>query len=406
VAIERVLRAAALTLVAAALWRTLAPREAGRTVHVAFRGAPAPFVRDSLRAQMHSGTPVRWSAEGLDPLAVSVERQREPGSPVRIAVVAPGATELRDALGVLDTVHGAGVLAGVEPSGAVTAVHGRVRAIVNVGAPAELRPVLVVGRATWEAKFAVAALEEQGWSVHARLSVAPAAVVTQGGVLALDTANYAAVVALDTTLGALGSRLERYVRSGGGLVLVADAANAGAVRVLAPARAGMRRSAVSRDPSVAAPLDALPLFALESLRGDAVPIATRGALTAAAARREGDGRVLQLGYGESWRWRMQGGDGAVAAHREWWSRVVGSVAFAPGDAVRAARETGALVPGAAPSASAAEGAPLARLIGALGPPVAAAEDSIPARRLPPWLLPTLLAILLGEWASRRFRGAR
>jgi hypothetical protein len=390
------MRGVALALVATALWRSLARGEAGRALQVAFREAPTPEVRDALRARLHSGTPIRWSAEPLDPLAVSAERQREPGAPVRIAVAASGATELRDGLGVLDTVRGAGVLAGVEPSGEVSAIHGRVRATASVGGPPELRPVLVVGRASWEAKFVVAALEEHGWSVHARFFVAPGADVRQGRSLALDTANYSAVVALDTVLGTLGPRLVRYVREGGGLVLAAGAANAGAVRALAPARAGARRAAVSRDPAVGSPVDALPLFALESLRGDAVLLATRGALTAAAARTEGDGRVLQLGYDESWRWRMQGGDGAVAAHREWWSRAVGSVAFAPGGAVALAHERTA----------SAEGAPVARLVDALGPPAAAAPDSVPARRLPAWLLPTLLMILLGEWASRRLRGAR
>jgi hypothetical protein len=385
----------ALALVAVALWRSLAPRVDRRSAHVAFRAPPAPLARDSLRALMRSGTRLTWSAEGLQPLAVSAERQREPGAPVRITVAAAGVTELRDALGVLDTVRGAGVLAGVEPSGVLTAANARVRATATVGPPSPLRPVLVIGRASWEAKFVVAALEEQGWTVQARLSVAPGAEVTQGRALALDTANYAAVVALDTMLGAAGPRLSQYVRAGGGLVLAAGAANAGAVRALAPGRAGPRRVAASRDPAVGAPLDALPLFALESLRGDAVPLALRGAFIAAAARREGEGRVLQFGYDESWRWRMQGGEGAVAAHREWWSRAVGSVAFAPDAAAEAS-----------PAASAAEGAPIARVVDALGPPVAASPDSVPARRLPAWLLPMLVAILLVEWASRRFRGAR
>ena len=403
--LERVLRGAALGLALFALWRSMARRDARSMLHVAFREAPLAQARDSLRALRQSGTTVTWSAGALEPLAVSAERQREPGAPVRIAVVASGPAELRDALGLLDTVRGAGVLLGVEPSGPVTASRGGVRGTVTVGAPPLLRPVLVVGRASWEAKFVVAALEEQGWSVHARFFVAPGADVTQGRSLAIDTANYSAVIVLDSSLGGASRRpgsLTRYVRTGGGLVLAAGAANAASVRGLAPGRSAARRAAATRDPAVGTPLDALPLFAIESMRNDAVRLATRGALVAMAARREGQGRVLQLGFDETWRWRMQGGDGALAAHRAWWSHAVGSVAFAPNDSLASrAAPTGALTP-----RSAAEGAPVARMIDALGAPTAEALSSVPSPRLPAWLLPALLATLFGEWASRRLRGAK
>lgn len=110
-----------------------------------------------------------------------------------------------------------------------------------------------------------------------------------------------------------------------------------------------------------------------------------------AARRVGAGRVVQLAYEDTWRWRLQGGDGAVAAHRAWWTRAV-AAAVAP--------------PLSAPfTAPGAEGAPMARLVDALGPPSDRPAPAAP-RGLPPWLLPAICMILLVEWGSRRLRGAR
>jgi hypothetical protein len=140
------------------------------------------------------------------------------------------------------------------------------------------------------------------------------------------------------------------------------------------------------------PVTAMAVYPLESPRSDIVRLTTRGALLTSAARREGAGRVLQVGFDETWRWRMQGGTDAVAAHRAWWSRMVGSVAATP------------LVVDAA--ASSAEGAPLARLIGALGPATTVEPLASAPRRLPAWLLPLLLICLLAEWGSRRWRGAQ
>jgi hypothetical protein len=216
--------------------------------------------------------------------------------------------------------------------------------------------------------------------------------VTQGAAGAIDTSRYSAVVALDTTLGSVGPSIARFVRDGGGLVLLAGAANAPALRAIAPAHAGERRPAGTRAFDVAEPVNAMAVYPLESPRGDAVRISTRGPLLTVAARREGAGRVLQAGFDETWRWRMQGGAGAVASHRAWWSRIVASVAAAP------------LPP--LDESPAAEGAPLARLVDALGPPVTTAPDSSAPHRLPVWLFPAILLCLLAEWGSRRWRGAQ
>lgn len=106
---------------------------------------------------------------------------------------------------------------------------------------------------------------------------------------------------------------------------------------------------------------------------------------------------MQSGYDETWRWRMAGGDEAVAAHREWWSRLVAAIAYAP------------LVRRSGTSDATLDEAPLASLIDALGP--ASAYDT----RLVPHndgglvtrvLFGLIVASLVLEWTSRRLRGAR
>jgi hypothetical protein len=87
---------------------------------------------------------------------------------------------------------------------------------------------------------------------------------------------------------------------------------------------------------------------------------------------------------------MAGGAGGEAAHREWWSRVVGSVAYLPSAGDSAATGT----------------APLAALVDRIGPahpaPVRASGWSIDPR-----LLLTLILVLLSiEWSSRRLRGLK
>ncbi len=416
---ERALRTASFALIAFALWRTLAGGAAGETVrvqssalsrelpsiesartsalHVAIDAPPAPADRDALAAIAHAGTRVTWSGAAMPALAAVATRSREPGGAVQVAVASSANVSLSDGLAALDSVGSAGTVRGANvvvgaPSGALAAKSGAVRAAIGVPAAAELRPVLVLGRAGWEAKFTTAALEERGWTVEARVLLAPGADMTQGAASAIDTSHYSAVVALDTVLGPAGPSIVRFVREGGGLVLLGDAANAPAVRAIAPARAGVRRLAETRAFDVAEPVTAMPVYPLEGMRTDAVRLSTRGATITAAARREGAGRVLQAGFDETWRWRMQGGADALAAHRAWWSRMVGSVAAAP------------LPP--AGDASSAEGAPLARLIEALGPATATEPGSSTPRRLPVWIFPALVLCLLGEWGSRRWRGAQ
>lgn len=416
---EAALRVVSLALIAFALWRLIAGAtgddtvivrssalarelpaiESGRraSLHVQVDAPLTPPERDALAALALDGERLSWGGGAIPPLAAVAERAREPGGPVRIAVTSAADVALADGLAALDSVRTVSATRGAtlnigEPSGALTATSGGARAPIGVAPPADLHPVLVVGHAGWEAKFAIAALEEQGWKVDARVFVAPGADVTQGSATAFDTAHFSAIVALDTTLGQVGPHIAGFVRGGGGLVLLADAANAPSVRAIAPARVGARRAAANRTFDVADPLTAMAVYPLESLRADAVRLSTRGAETTSAARREGAGRVLQAGFDETWRWRMQGGSDAVAAHRAWWSRMVGSVAAIP---LPRANET-----------SSAEGAPLARLVDALGPATAVVPAASVPRELPAWLLPLLLFLLIVEWGSRRLRGAK
>ena len=208
----------------------------------------------------------------------------------------------------------------------------------------------------------------------------------------IDTSHYSAIVAVDTVLGPAGASIARFVRAGGGLVLLAGAANAPAVRAIAPARAGIRKLAGMRSFAVAEPLNATPVYPLVDVRADAVRLSTRGSSITSAARREGAGRVLQVGFDETWRWRMQGGADAIATHRAWWSRVVASVAATH----------------RAPSPKPTR--PKARRWRAWSTRSAAVRRSLPdrigARPVPRWLFPALLLTLLAEWGSRRWRGAR
>jgi hypothetical protein len=68
---------------------------------------------------------------------------------------------------------------------------------------------------------------------------------------------------------------------------------------------------------------------VSSPSADAVVLESRDGVAMIAARRLDAGRVMQVGYDETWRWRMAGGDESTAAHREWWSRLVAAVAYAP-----------------------------------------------------------------------------
>jgi hypothetical protein len=248
------------------------------------------------------------------------------------------------------------------------------------------RSVVVLGMAGWESRFVVQALEERGWSVESRIALAPGRFTTRGRPFPLDTARQAAVIALDSSAVSFAAEIHRFVESGGGLV-VGDYAGPFLQRT-APASVGaLVRPAASR---VSGPdfRERLSFRRLGPLREGAVGLERRRGEVSLAAWRVRAGRVVQAGYRDTWRWRMEGGDGGAAEHRTWWAGLVATVAY----------RSGAVLSGES------NPAPLAALIQELGPPGALPEGAPPARLWPAFLA-VFLTALLAEWTSRRLRGA-
>ena len=380
---------------ALAAW-TSAPR-AG-TLELVLRAVPPRPARDWLAALRRGGVGVRWRGDSLTPLAVEAEAAMDPGGGLRVLVAAPGGARvvLADTLGVQGSVAAAGGGAafaiGAAARGLRAGAPGASASLAAPDSPARRR-VVVLGRAGWETKFVTRALEERGWAVDSRACVAPGVDVTQGGPFPLDTARHAAVVALDSLGDAEARSVVSFVRDGGGLVLAARAA-VGGLRAPAAGGIGRRVRPAAVLPGEAAPRRGLGLLPVEPLRPGAVVLERRDGMVAAAARRWGAGRVVQVGYVDTWRWRMGGEGDAVEAHRGWWASVVAAAAYRPHVAAPAPRD-------------AADPAPYATLVAALGGPSAASEASrVPSRlRLVPLLALFCLAALGAELASRRLRGA-
>ncbi len=376
-----------------AQWSTTPPAD---TLGVALRSAPTPLIRDWLVALRRTGLGVRWSDGGIPPVMIEAERRTDPAGVVSLRVTGPAgaAVLLSDDLGPLDSL----TLGALGSSVRLAAVAGQIHAALQSGDRAVMatstpppivncRHLVLLGEARWESKFVAAALEERGWRVDSRLAVAPGIDVTQGRPFPLDTARHAAVIALDSTAAAYASAIVSFVRQGGGALLGPEGASTTTLRALAPGRGGvMVRPALSSGVPMSREL--LRLHDLAPLAGDAIPLERRGGHVAVAVRRIGAGRVGQIGYPETWRWRMGGGTDGVAAHRGWWAAVVAAVAY-----------------GSEPEAGGAGGdpAPRAALFSALGDPVPPASHS--PRTLFPYVLALLGFSLFGEWLSRRLRGA-
>jgi hypothetical protein len=368
-------------------------------VHVRVDGALTPAQRDWLAALRGVGTAVSWEGVGLDPLAAVADPVADPAGGTRVLVAAPPGRRvvLADHLGVLDSVRagaaGARFLVRSGPA-AVRVQVGPLLARSAVRDSLVLGRLLVLGRVGWESKFVIAALEERGWRVDARLVLSPSGDVVQGTTSPLDTARYAAVIVLDTAGLAGAPRLARYVQSGGGLVVGARTAMAPALAPLVAGAAQATLPAVEPfDTTLAEPRRALALTPIR-LAADAVPIERRDALVAVAARRVGSGRTVTVGYADTWRWRMGGGAGALEEHRSWWAGLVAGVAHAG----RIPRPLDAPL----------DEAPFVHLIERLGPPSPERSPRHSATDLaiaPRWVFAVFGVALLLEWLSRRLRGA-
>ncbi len=373
-----------------------------RRIHVAIDSVPAPIVRDWLAAFPRAGTEAGWDGETPAPGAVSVEPVADPQKPSRVWVAtSPGAhVRLSDELGPVDS-------ASLDGHGAVFVLprlEGRIRAAQDGQGPAtnalrdsvSVKSALVVGVAGWEGKFTAAALEEHGWEVDARFAVAPSGDVEQGpGQIRLDTARYSFVVAMDSVIRRYADQLPRYVRQGGGLIVLGEASSFPGLESLLPARWGIPSRPVDFRPETADdPRRSFALGDLYNLREGAIALEMRDDDIAIAGWRVGNGRVIQIGYLDTWRWRMAGLDeDAVEDHRLWWAALASGVAHAPRFDRTVAEEV--------------EPTPRATLIEMIGTP-APAELELASILDDPRLLPLLFGLLAGllflEWMSRRLRG--
>jgi len=422
--IEAVLRAVSIGIIAWMLWLSL---DHGRTesavgarsatlsrglhdwtrsgiapdrISVQLDSVPAPRQRDWLAALRSSGSKVSWNGS-LPAVGLEIQPVAAPGGGYNVLVGAPtgSAVVVADEVGALDTVRaGAGGVRMAIPSaaGVVTAEAGGTTARANLPDSLRIRNVLVIGGADWESKFVIAALEEDGWKVVAQTHLAPGVSVSQGSVNPIDTSRYSAVIALDRSASAYGSEIVRYAASGGGVILGASAAG---MESLAPLRAGSSGridapSAIESEPG-SVTLQSLSVAPVVAMRGDAVALDRRKGIVSVAARRYSGGRIVQLGYLDTWRWRMSGGASSVADHRKWWTNAVAGVAYAPSSPLE----------GKPP----VDDAPIARLFESLGSPSAAANVLLASTAASVslwWLFAILSLSLLAEWVSRRTRGVR
>ncbi|MEQ1693462.1 MAG: hypothetical protein ABMA00_19390, partial [Gemmatimonas sp.] len=230
----------------------------------------------------------------------------------------------------------------------------------------------------------------------------PTARVRIGAPEAVDTARYSAMIVLDSGL-ANARELRRFMGEGGGVLIAGEALRDPALASLYPARVASDRAVVAGALLTDQPRRGLPAYRLRPDRS-AIVLEHEGPDAIVVVARRGVGRVLASGYRSTWRWRMEGVDGSVDAHRQWWSDLVSAVSFAPArlanDSVRATHVAG--WPG--------DVAPVADLVARLG--VASATSDAARTRgrrgeVPLWWLYAIgTAALLGEWTMRRLRGVR
>lgn len=392
----------------------------GDTLWLPLSAVPSPAVRAALGSLRAQGVPLVWSdGTGARGLAGLVIRPPSPGAPldVRIATGAGGTVRLTDGGGLLDSLSPSAPVVSWRlrsATGPLTVVQGTSRLPLTVPDSSPARRLLVLAHPGWEAKFVVAALEEAGWRVDGALRVSPTGSVTIGSPQRLDTARYAAVLVLDS-VAIDGAAITQFVGRGGGLIVGGDGLRLPGLAALRPARPLVLRGAIAGGLLTPEPRTGLEAWEL-AVDADAVVLdEDRGdhghAEPALVARRYGAGRVIAMPYRETWRWRMQGDDDGMSAHRAWWHAAVGA-------AVGAADSAWPLGSGVEPGPGAA--APYADLVARAGTADASpggetdgsvddgrppASDIPPGGRTWPLLIVALLA-LLAEWASRRLRGAR
>src|SRR4051812_18465803 len=149
----------------------------GQSVQLDAPVAPTSWITDWLAALKHTGTSVSWS--GTPPaVLMSAEPIVDPRGGVRVDVAAPARARVRllDDASAIDSTTVANLGATFRAPMAVGSLRAEVGGqTLTAASPdtASTRRVLVVGAAGWEGKFVVSALEERGWTVAARFTVAP-----------------------------------------------------------------------------------------------------------------------------------------------------------------------------------------------------------------------------------------
>lgn len=355
------------------------------------------------------GTGARGGALSVDPL-------EGPTAGVQVRTALPESTAfllLRDAGGVLDsmampTASRVQVWQLQASSRSLAAQWSGATASQDLGGerPSLANRVRLFAAPGWESKFVMAALEERGWRVDARLSVTDRAAVTVGNPDALDPARYAVVIVLDSA-GIPDGALQSFVRRGGGVVFGGDGVRTLAARALTGVRSTSRIAGIPGGLLTSRPRTGLERWDVDVPR--AVRLEGESARGAVYALRVGQGRVIVSAYRESWRWRLLGTDDGLDAHRDWWAALA-----------EAALPTATSPVAADPLPG--DAAPYADWVAQIGAPVetvgasSAGPSSMPdgsTRTLVawpwplawlPWLVGVAFLALLIEWASRRLRG--
>jgi hypothetical protein len=369
-------------------------------IHVQLDSVPTKIDRAWLGGLAGAGSIVTWSGDPA-PAMIDAQPVASPMRGTRVLVAAPSGSSvvMSDDVGVIDSVRAERTGFALTLNSVARSLSAYVKGSVASTATRDsvaLRRILVIGEAAWETKFVVAALEEDGWKLDAFIRVAPGVDVTQGSTAGVDTSRYSAIVALDGAAAPYASRIVEFARTGGGVVLSPQAASLDAMASLRSGNAG-RATSEARATQVggSVTLATLPVAPITSLRSDAVVLEKQAGAVAIAARRIGAGRALQLGYEETWRWRMGGGNEAVRDHRLWWTGLVSSVAYAP----RVSRTA---------IATATDEGPMVGLVSAIGarmPEAAVSSLSGNRSNSMTWVFVLLALGLVGEIASRRLRGA-
>lgn len=367
----------------------------GSIIHFELEGTPGVTERAWENALRSARNSITWSGD-LHPVVVSGKPNANPERGHTVSGYAPrdSLIMVRDNISTIDSASNHARFISIPiavSSGLVRAVTEHDSASVELLDSALLRSALVIGRAGWETKFVIAALEEAGWRTDALIFVAPSVITTQGPVTSIDTAHYSAVVALDESAGLHARDIDAFVRSGGGLVLGEAAARSpGFAQLRVSASAPTPRSTSIDGDTVSH--GSAPFTRLD-IRPSAVAIEQRAGDITVAAIRVDFGRVIQVGFADTWRWRMQGSQQSIIDHRDWWSGLVSNVAYAP-TISNAATDN--------------DGAPYAEFVSIAGPPATnepSAKNVSESTSDLIWIL-FLFGLLMSEWTSRRLRGAR